>query len=96
MRELHELLQITLHELRFPNGTNIFYYNSICNAIRRLSDITYFERQTLVSYIHDNHPDIETYYNYKGESDVDGGFWYPPNMLQPRIDWLNEHIELNK
>jgi len=81
MRTIKELLQLMLdHQELFDDG--------LCEWAIQLYNkglITQKEYLNLIYYIEDN-PPTEQYSSF---------YYWLPEYLQPRLEWIKEHIELN-
>ena len=95
-RSLIELLELML------KNQKLFYGNSftggLCNWIYKLFEkniITSAEYSLLFKYIQNNRPAYK-WYNIYMMFNSNNNFYWRKGLLTPRVNWIQEHINLNK
>ncbi len=83
LRSIKELLQVMLDNL-------ILFDNGLCYWATELYHeelISYEERRILMNYIQNNKPSFSSI-----TSLVTGGYYWRAGKINPRIKWINKHI----
>ena len=95
MRTIKELLEIMLAYYEKPENGTTFGLCKVVNSLRSDEVITQEEEDIITYYMGNNKP-VTSFYTWENEvTNEDYKFWYQVGVKPPRIEWLNEHIELN-
>ena len=81
MRKLSELLEIVRDDIQ--SRPLVF---GMCNTVLTLYREDVFDQMDSIStihYLYDNDPLVR----------YSGAYWWAPGEAEPRINWLNKHIE---
>lgn len=92
MKSIKELLEMLLTS--YTSDPEFGLCSGVMDLYAR-KEINSGENYILLKYLRNNCP-VTTFYDFEGNviSD-DSQFWYPAGVMEPRMQWLEEHIKLN-